>query len=119
MDLHGHDAGADIARDLLIEPAIHEMRHHFALAGGQRLQALMQQAKVALAFATGPIAFQADLNGIEQILVAKRSRPQAPAESPGRCAGEAHVQDQAGRSGRQVGTDSSACESSATLRRRH
>src|SRR5262249_1747690 len=71
MDFDRHLADADIAGDLLIETATDNVLHYFALAGRQRLEALAHRAKRLFALAPRPITCQAELNRIQQILIAK------------------------------------------------
>src|SRR5262249_49742060 len=71
MDFDRHLADADIAGDLLIETAADNVLHYFALAGRERLEALAHRTKRLFALAPRPIACQAKLNRIQQILIAK------------------------------------------------
>jgi hypothetical protein len=41
MHLDCNFADADVASDLLVEAAFHNLLHHFALARGKRLEALV------------------------------------------------------------------------------
>src|SRR5262249_24402380 len=69
--LHGRLGDADIAGNLLAEPTARDLDHDFALPGAQRVETLLERGQALLRGPPGPIASKADLNGVEQRLLAE------------------------------------------------
>src|SRR5260221_537871 len=74
VDLHGGLGDADIAGNLLAEAATRDLNYDFALAWAQRLEALLDVGQRKVVVAPGTIATEAELNGVEKILIAERLR---------------------------------------------
>src|SRR5277367_2875756 len=74
MHLHGGFGDADIARNLFAEAAVRDLNHDLALPGAQRLEALPEGGQSFLIFPSSAITREADLNGVEELLITERLR---------------------------------------------
>src|SRR5262249_47331998 len=72
MHLHRGFGDADVVRDLLAEAPACDLDDDLALPGAQRFEALPQRRQVLFILPSCTIARQADLNGIEEVLIAER-----------------------------------------------
>src|SRR5580692_3104343 len=72
MDLDRGFAGSNFGGYLLVGKAGNNQRQHFSLTGGQPFKALPQSGNIPLLFASGRVAFEGDVNRIQEVLIAKR-----------------------------------------------
>src|SRR6516162_67102 len=72
MDFYGDLADADIEGDLLVETAGHHQGHDFALAGGERLKPRPQRGDCLFVLQPCAIAREAQLDRVQQVLIAER-----------------------------------------------
>src|SRR4029077_12660415 len=70
VDLHGGLGDADIAGNLLAEPATRDLNDDFALARAQRPEALPDGGQSHFVLPLGTIAREAELNSIQEVLIA-------------------------------------------------
>src|SRR6478752_1259978 len=71
MDLDRDLAQADVAGYLLVQPACDNARHDLSLARGQSLEALPERCNNLGVLPPGAVPRNAEVNGVEQLLVAK------------------------------------------------
>src|SRR5207244_6277462 len=71
MHLHRRFGDADIAGDLFAEAAARDLNHDLALPGAQRREALPDSDQSLFILPPGTIAREAELNGVEELLVAE------------------------------------------------
>src|SRR5271157_876505 len=71
MDFYGNLADAHLVGDLLIETASHNQGHHLPLTGGQGLEARPQPGQSFFVLQPSAVARKAELDGVQQILVAE------------------------------------------------
>src|ERR1700676_3446195 len=74
MHLHGGFGKADIARNLLAKAAVRDLNHDLALPGPQRLEAFPEGGQSFLILPPSAITREAELNGVEELLITKRLR---------------------------------------------
>src|SRR5262249_30332530 len=67
----GRFGDADVSGDLLAQATARDLDHDLALARGQRLEAFLERPEISFLLAARTIAREADLNGVEEILVAE------------------------------------------------
>ena len=72
MNLHGNFAHSKLGRDLLVHQTRRDQTDHLLLTGGQRLEASPQIVNSLVLGAPAAIAFKRHLNGVQEVLVAKR-----------------------------------------------
>src|ERR1700722_3481952 len=72
MHFHSRLGDADVAGNLLAEAAARDLNHDLAFPGAQRAKACLELGQCLLALPTRTIASEADLNGVEEVLIAKR-----------------------------------------------
>src|SRR5271154_960916 len=71
MDFYGDFADADLIGDLLVETASRHQGHHLTLAGGESLEARPQPGQSFFILQPSAVARDAQLDRVEQILVAE------------------------------------------------
>src|SRR5262249_4122444 len=69
VGLHRDLTDADVAGNLLVEATLQDLGHYFALAGGQRLEALPQRGQCLFTLSPRAITFKAELDRVEQVLI--------------------------------------------------
>src|SRR6202140_4392220 len=74
MHLHGGFGKADIARNLFAKAAVRDLNHDLALPGAQRLEAFPERGQSFLILPPSAITIEADLNGVEELLITERLR---------------------------------------------
>jgi hypothetical protein len=74
VDPYGNLADADVAGNLLIHAALHDLTHYLAFARGQRLEALSKRGQRRFFLASGTVTCKTELDRIEQVLIAERLR---------------------------------------------
>src|SRR6266481_3430041 len=72
MDLYSDLADADVVRDLLVEAASHHQGHHLTLPGSESLEARPQRGDRLFVLQPRAISREAELNRVQQVLVAER-----------------------------------------------
>src|SRR6516225_8276229 len=72
MHLHGGFGNTDIACNLFAEAAVRDLNHDLAFPGAQRLESLPESGQSFFILPPGTIASEAELNGIEEVLIAER-----------------------------------------------
>src|ERR1700722_20016228 len=72
MHFHSRFGDADVTGNLLAEAAARDLDHDLAFPGAQRAEARLELGQCLLALATRTIASKADLNGVEEVLIAAR-----------------------------------------------
>ena len=72
MHLHGGFGNADIAGNLLAKAAVRDLNHDLALPGAQRFEAFPEGGQSFLILPPGAITREADLNGVEELLITER-----------------------------------------------
>src|SRR5258707_929532 len=70
VDLHGGLGDADIAGNLLAEAATRDLNYDLALARAQRPEALLEGGQSHFVLPPGTIAREAELNSVQEILIA-------------------------------------------------
>src|SRR5882672_4214085 len=71
MDLDGSFSSPNLGGDLFVEETGNHQRQQFSLTRGQRFKAFSQRCNFRLLLTCGTVAFQGDLNRIQQILIAE------------------------------------------------
>src|ERR1700686_1979727 len=74
MHLHGGFGNADIARNLFAKAAVRDLDHDLALPGAQRLEAFPEGGQSFLILPPSAITREAELNGVEELLITERLR---------------------------------------------
>ena len=74
MHLHGGFGDADIAGNLFAEAAARDLNHDLALPGAQRFEALPEGGQSLFILPPSTIAREAELNGVEEVLITERLR---------------------------------------------
>src|ERR1700720_2930313 len=74
MHLHGGFGNADIAGNLFAKAAVRDLNHDLALPGAQRLEAFPERGQSFLILPPSAITIEADLNGVEELLITERLR---------------------------------------------
>src|SRR6202030_912358 len=74
MHLHGGFGNADIAGNLLAKAAVRDLNHDLALPGAQQLEAFPEGAQSFLILPPSAITMEAELNGVEELLITERLR---------------------------------------------
>src|ERR1700674_4411692 len=74
MHLHGGFGNADIARNLFAKAAVRDLNHDLALPGAQRLEAFPEGGQSFLILPPSAITIEAELNGVEELLITERLR---------------------------------------------
>src|SRR5262245_6912372 len=69
---HRNLTDTDVAGNLLVEPPLQDPGHHFALTGSQRLETFPQRAQSPFSLASRAIAFEAEVDRVQQVLVPDR-----------------------------------------------
>src|SRR3984957_8231509 len=72
MHLHSRLGDADVTGNLLAEATARDLDHDLAFPGAQRAEARLELGQCLLALPTRTIASKADLNGVEEVLIAER-----------------------------------------------
>src|SRR6266446_2383950 len=72
MDLYGDLADPDVVGNLLVEAASHHQGHHLALPGSENLEARPQRGDRLFVLQPRAISHEAELNRVQQVLVAER-----------------------------------------------
>jgi hypothetical protein len=72
VNFHRCFSNAHIAGDLLAEAALHDLKHDIAFPGAQRREALLEGGQSLLIVLRGTIAREAEVNGIEELLIPER-----------------------------------------------
>src|SRR6476660_6964869 len=74
MHLHGGFGNADITRNLFAKATARDLNHDLALPGAERLEALPEDRQSLFILPPGTIASEADLNGVNEVLITERLR---------------------------------------------
>src|SRR4051794_33863954 len=74
MHLHGGFGNADIAGNLFAKAAVRDLNHDLALPWAQRVEASPEGGQAFFSLTSGAIAREAELNGVEELLIAERLR---------------------------------------------
>ena len=74
MHLHCGFGNADISRNLFAKAAVHDLNHDLALPGAERLEAFPEGGQSFFILPPGTIASEAELNGVEELLITERLR---------------------------------------------
>ena len=74
MHLHGGFGNADIAPDLFAKAAVRDLNHDLALPGTQQLETFPQRGQSFLILPPGAITREAELNGVQELLITERLR---------------------------------------------
>ena len=74
MHLHGGFGNADIASNLFAKAAMRDLSHDLALPGAQRLEAFPEGGQGFLILPPSAITREAELNGVEDLLITERLR---------------------------------------------
>src|SRR5206468_10126245 len=74
MHLHGGFGNADIARNLFAKAAVRDLNHDLALPGAQRREAFPEGGQSFFILPPSAIAREAELNGVEEVLITERLR---------------------------------------------
>src|ERR1700692_4959450 len=74
MHLHGGFGNADIACNLFAKAAVRDLNHDLALPGAQRVEAFPEGGQSFLILPPSAITREAELNGVEELLITKRLR---------------------------------------------
>jgi hypothetical protein len=69
VDLHCGFGNADIAGDLLAKATLRDVDHDFALPGAQRSESLLEVGQSFFVLAPNPVAREAELNAVEEVLI--------------------------------------------------
>ena len=72
MHLHRGFGNADIAGNLFAKAAVRDLNHDLALPGAQRLEAFPEGGQSLFILPPSTIAREAELNGVEEILITER-----------------------------------------------
>src|SRR5258707_4758575 len=74
MHLNGGFGNADIARNLFAKAAVRDLNHDLVLLGAQRLEAFPEGGQSSFILPPNTIASEAELNGVEELLITERLR---------------------------------------------
>src|SRR6202790_5245751 len=74
MHLHGGFGNTDIARNLFAKTAMRNLNHDLALPGAQGLEAFPERGQSFLILPPSAITIEAELNGVEELLITERLR---------------------------------------------
>src|SRR4051794_12419517 len=74
MHLHGGFGNADLAGNLFAKAAVRDLNHDLALPWAQRLETFPEAGQSFFILTPGAIAREAELNCVEELLIAERLR---------------------------------------------